>query len=214
MASPEIKICGLRDSASLDAALRASADYIGLVFFARSPRNVVPEAAAALAARAAGRTRVVGLFVDPEPEFLNSVLAQVRLDVIQLHGRETPAEARAIRDRCGLAVWKAIGVRKRADLDQARPFAGAVDRILYDAKPPEGAALPGGNGLRIDWDILRGVRHSGPWMLAGGLDPGNVAQAIALTGAPAVDVSSGVESAPGVKDAAKIAAFCDSARLG
>jgi phosphoribosylanthranilate isomerase len=138
-------------------------------------------------------------------------MQSVRLDVIQLHGKETPATAAQIQAAHGLPVWKAIGVRKTADLDAARQYQGLA-RILYDAKPPEGADLPGGTGLRIDWSLMANYRHAMPWILAGGLDPRNVAEAIAVTGADFVDVSSGVESAPGVKDAGKIAAFCAAAR--
>jgi phosphoribosylanthranilate isomerase len=207
-----IKICGINTPVALDAALAARADFIGLVFFGKSPRHVEPAQAAALAARAAGRTQVVGLFVDPAPDFLAATLAQVRLDAIQLHGSETAEQAAAISARHGLPVWKALGIRTRADLAAADRYAGAVARVLFDAKPPPGADLPGGNGLRIDWAVLRGVRPALPWMLAGGLDPGNVAEAIGVTNAPAVDVSSGVESATGVKDPARITAFCAAVR--
>lgn len=212
MPAPLIKICGLTTPATLDAALAAGADFVGLVFFARSPRNVAAGQAAALAARAAGRAQSVGLFVDPEPAFLATILAQVPLDVIQLHGGESPERVAQVRAQTGRAVWKAIGVRRRADLDGAHAFAGVADRVLYDAKPPEGADLPGGTGLRIDWRLLQGHVHRLPWMLAGGLNPANVAEAIAITGADAVDVSSGVESAPGQKDPDRIAAFCTAAR--
>ena len=212
MTAPLIKICGINSADALDAALAARADFIGLVFFGKSPRHVDTAPAAALAARAAGRAGVVGLFVDPEPDFLASVVAGVGLDAIQLHGRETPAEVAATAGRHGLPVWKALGVKQRADLAEADRFAGAAARVLFDAKPPAGADLPGGNGLRIDWTLLKGVRPALPWMLAGGLDPANVAEAIAITGAPGVDVSSGVESAPGVKDPARIAAFCAAVR--
>lgn len=206
-----IKICGISDNASLDAAIGAGADHIGLVFFPKSPRNVGIEQAAALAAHAAGRAGIVGLFVDPEADFLNRVRQNVRLDVIQLHGKESPAQVAQIQASQGLPVWKAIGVRKTADLDAARQYQG-VTRILFDAKPPEGVDLPGGTGLRIDWSLMAGYRHTIPWILAGGLDPKNVGEAIAATGADFVDVSSGVESAPGVKDAAKIVAFCAAVR--
>lgn len=212
MAAPLIKICGIRTIDALDAAIAARADFVGLVFFAKSPRHVEADVAAMLAARAAGRARLVGLFVDPAPDFLAGTLAKVRLDAIQLHGRETPEQVAAVAARHALPVWKALGVKKREDLALADRFAGAAERVLFDAKPPEGADLPGGNGLRIDWAVLKGVRPALPWMLAGGLDPANVAEAIAVTGAPAVDVSSGVESAPGVKDPARIAAFCEAAR--
>jgi phosphoribosylanthranilate isomerase len=207
MTAPLIKICGLSRLADVDAALAARATHIGLVFFPKSPRHVAIEQAAALAAHARGRVQVVGLFVDPAADLLATVRAQVHLDAIQLHGHETPAQAAHIRAAQGLPVWKAIGVRKRADLDAAQAFVGVADRILYDAKPPEGADLPGGTGLRIDWRLMQGHRQPLPWLLAGGLTPGNVAEAMAITGAPGVDVSSGVESAPGVKDAGLIAAF-------
>lgn len=212
MPAAKIKICGLSTPETLDAALKARADWIGLVFFPKSPRNVGIEQAGALARRAGGQAGVVGLFVDPEPDFLAAVMAQVPLGVIQLHGQESPVLAGRIRTEFGVEVWKALGVRKREDMLAARDFVGAADRILYDAKPPEGAALPGGTGLRIDWDLLKGAAHPLPWMLAGGLDPRNVAEAISITGAPAVDVSSGVESAPGAKDAVRIADFCDAVR--
>lgn len=212
MSAAKIKICGLSTPETLDAALKARADWIGLVFFPKSPRNVGIEQAAALARRASGKAGVVGLLVDPAPDFMAAVLAQVPLDVIQLHGKESPALAGRIRTQSGVEVWKALGVRKREDMLVARAYVGAADRILYDAKPPEGADLPGGTGLRIDWDLLKGAGHPLPWMLAGGLDPRNVAEAISVTGAPAVDVSSGVESAPGIKDAVRIADFCQAVR--
>ena len=212
MPAPLIKICGINSPDALDAALAAHADFIGLVFFAKSPRHLDPAQAAALAARAAGRVTVVGLMVDPTPDYLAQVLSTVALDVIQMHGRETPEQVAATAARHGVPVWKALGVKARADLAAADRFAGAAARVLFDAKPPEGADLPGGNGLRIDWAVLKGVRPALPWMLAGGLDPDNVAEAIAITGAPAVDVSSGVESAPGVKDPARIHAFCQAVR--
>jgi phosphoribosylanthranilate isomerase len=212
MPAPLIKICGINTADALDAAIAAGADFIGLVFFARSPRHVETAQAAALAARAAGRVGVVGLFVDAAPDFLASVVADVRLDHVQVHGSETPAQVAAIGARHGLPVWKALGVRTRADLALADSYAGAAARVLFDAKPPAGADLPGGNGLRIDWAMLKGVRPALPWMLAGGLDPANVAEALAVTGAPAVDVSSGVESAPGAKDPARVFAFCNAVR--
>ncbi|OYW16313.1 MAG: N-(5'-phosphoribosyl)anthranilate isomerase, partial [Novosphingobium sp. 12-64-8] len=169
MPAAKIKICGLSTPETLDAALKARADWIGLVFFPKSPRNVGIEQAGALARRAGGQAGVVGLFVDPEPDFLAAVMAQVPLGVIQLHGKESPVLAGRIRTEFGVEVWKALGVRKREDMLAARDFVGAADRILYDAKPPEGAALPGGTGLRIDWDLLKGAAHPLPWMLAGGL---------------------------------------------
>jgi len=210
--APLIKLCGLSTPAALDAAIAASADFIGMVFFAKSPRHVEPAAAAALVAHAAGRVKTVGLFVDPTPDYLAEVLARVPLDHIQLHGRESPAQVAAIGARHRLPVWKALGVRRRADALAADAYAGAAARVLFDAKPPEGADLPGGTGLRIDWAVLRGIRPALPWMLAGGLDAQNVREAISITGADAVDVSSGIESAPGIKDPARMAAFCAAAR--
>lgn len=207
-----IKICGLSTLAMVDQALAAQATHIGLVFFPKSPRHVEIAQAAALARRAQGRAKVVGLFVNPDVTLLDAVRGQVHLDAIQLHGHETPMQAADIRARHGIELWKAIGVRKKRDLDAATPFVGAVDCILYDAKPPEGAELPGGTGLRIDWTLMKGHHHPLPWLLAGGLTPETVAEAIAITGARGVDVSSGVESAPGVKDADKIIAFCRAAR--
>ncbi|MBK6801722.1 phosphoribosylanthranilate isomerase [Novosphingobium sp.] len=211
MGRPGIKICGIRDSAALGAALSSGADHIGLVFVPQSPRHVALEAAAALAHEARGRARIVGLFVDPDLAELEAAQRAVGLDVIQLHGQETAAFAATVRGTLQRETWKAIGVRTRADLEAAHGYAGAADRVLYDAKPPEGDALPGGTGLRIDWRLLAGVRHPLPWILAGGLDPDNVAEAMAITGADFVDVSSGVESARGIKDAGRIAAFCAAA---
>ena len=212
MGALSIKICGIKDNAALDAALSAGASHVGLVFIAKSPRHVSLDQAAALARRAAGKARVVGLFLDAPLDQLEAAQRAVGLDVIQLHGRETPALAAQVKTTSQLETWKAIGVRTRADLAAAQAYAGAVDRVLYDAKPPEGADLPGGTGLRIDWRLLAGTNHLLPWILAGGLDPANVADAIAVTGADFIDVSSGVERERGIKDPARIAAFCAAAR--
>lgn len=200
------KICGLTTAATLDAALRGGASHVGFVFFAPSPRNLAFDAAAGLAARVPGHVTTVGVFVDPDDALLERTLAAVPLGILQLHG-VIPARAAAIRARFGRETWATVAVKTRADLDAAHGFAGAADRILYDAKTPPGAALPGGMGLRFDWALLQGFRHLLPWALSGGLDPANVAEAIARTGAALVDVSSGVESAPGVKDVDKIGAF-------
>ncbi len=206
------KICGIRDEEALDAAAAGGASHVGLVFFPPSPRNLAVDQAAALANRAAGRMRLVGLFVDPAPDLVGAVASAVRLDAIQLHGHEPPELARALKSALGLEVWKAIPVKTRRDLDTATRYAGAVDRLLYDARPPEGAAQPGGTGHRFDWSLLDGFDHPLPWALAGGLGPSNVKDAVARTGARMVDVSSGVESAPGVKDVDKIAAFLKATR--
>ena len=204
----QIKICGIKTPEALDAAITQGASHIGFVFFAKSPRDVNFEQAAALSARAADRVKCVGLFVNPNNAYIDAVRAQMRLDIIQLHGEERPAAANMIRQRSGLETWKAIPIRTRADFAEAQKYRGSVDSVLYDAKPPEGADLPGGNGMRFDWKLLNDVSHPLPWGLAGGLHPSNVAEAIRSTGAPLVDTSSGVESAPGIKDVAKIAAFC------
>lgn len=200
------KICGLSTSDTLDAAIAGGASHVGFVFFAPSPRNLPFDRASELAARVPGHVARVGVFVDPADDLLEPAIAAGRLDVLQLH-KTAPDRIAAIRARHRLPVWAAVAVKARADLDAARPLAGLVDRILYDAKTPEGASLPGGMGLRFDWQLLDGFRHPAPWALSGGLDAANVAEAIRRTGAPIVDVSSGVESAPGVKDAARIRAF-------
>lgn len=204
---PLTKVCGLSTPETLDAAMKRGASHVGFVFFAKSPRNLTPDRAASLAARVPAHVKSVGLFVDPTEDDLDRILSQVHLDILQLHGHETPETVARLAKTHGRDVWKAIPVRTSADRDAAARFKGAADLILYDAKPPEGADLPGGNGLRFDWTLLSGHRHALPWALSGGLDPDNVAEAIRVTGAPLVDVSSGVESAPGVKDVDKIAAL-------
>jgi phosphoribosylanthranilate isomerase len=206
-----VKICGLTTPETLDAALKGGASHIGLVFFAKSPRNLTPEKAAALAARVQGKAKVVGLFVDPTAGDIDRVRAQVRLNVIQLHGDERPAIVSRIRMTSGLEVWKALPVRTTRDLNEAQKYRGAASLILYDAKPPAGSDLPGGNGLRFDWELLRGHKHPLPWALSGGLDARNIAEAVRITNASLLDISSGVESAPGIKDVDKIAAFLKAA---
>ncbi len=208
----QIKICGIKTTEALDAAIAGGASHVGLVFFAKSPRDISAEAAGALAARAAGRARVVGLFVDPESAFIDAIRQHVKLDIIQLHGDERPDAVNMIRQRNGLETWKVIPIRTHTDFATTQKYRGSADMVLYDAKAPNGADLPGGNGMRFDWKLLQGVSHSLPWGLAGGLSPLNIADAIQISGAPLVDVSSGVESAPGIKDVAKIAAFCQAIR--
>ncbi len=205
------KICGLSTPDTLAAAIRHGASHVGFVFFPPSPRNVTPGQAAALAARVPSHIARVGVFVDPDDALLDTAIAAARLDAIQLH-KTTPQRSAAIRDRTRREIWAAIPIKTRADLDAGRAFAGAADRLLYDAKVPDDAAHPGGMGLRFDWALLDNVRHPLPWALSGGLTPANVAEAIGRTGARLVDVSSGVESAPGVKDATKIAAFLQAVR--
>lgn len=208
----EAKICGLNDPAGVAAALGGEARYLGFVFFAKSPRNVSPERAAALAAPAAGRADTVAVTVDADDETLAMIAATLRPDWIQLHGREDPARAAAVRRYARKGVIKAIGVARAEDFAAADRFTTAVDALMFDAKAPDGAALPGGNGAAFDWQMLTGRRFERPWFLSGGLTPENVAEAVRASGAGAVDVSSGVESAPGVKDPLRIARFLAAAR--
>lgn len=211
MPAPAIKICGVTDATALDAAIAARADHVGLNFVPASPRYVSPAAARRLAERAGGRIGKVGLFVDPDNDALAEGVAAGALDAIQLHGGETPARAAQVRARFGLPVWKVLSVATGADVDRAALYRDAADLILFDAKTPTGG-LPGGMGLKFDWSLVAGYRGPVAWGLAGGLTPANVGEAVAVTGAPLVDTSSGVESAPGVKDPALIAAFCRAAR--
>jgi len=207
MARVDIKICGLTDVAAIDAALDGGASHVGFVHFARSPRHLAPDRLALIATRLPPHVRRVGVLVDPDDMLVDALVTAGGLHVLQLHGSETPARAAALAARTGLEVWKAIPVRTAADVAMGGAYVGAVHRLLYDAKTQEGA-LPGGMGHRFDWTLLAGHRAPLPWALSGGLDAENVAQAIHQTGAALVDVSSGVESTPGVKDVDKIAAFC------
>ncbi|HET6536807.1 MAG TPA: phosphoribosylanthranilate isomerase [Sphingopyxis sp.] len=206
---PLVKICGLSTSATIDAAIGAGASHIGLVHFQPSPRHLSLPDAARLRQYIGSRARVVLLLVDPTPALLADALTNVRPDILQFHGDEAPERLAEARRESGLEIWKAIGLKSRDTLQGAIRYQGAADLILYDA-PAQ--ALPGGNGTRFDWSLLRGHRHLINWGLAGGLTPNNIADAIAQTGAPLVDVSSGVESAPGVKDMDKIAALLKAAR--
>jgi phosphoribosylanthranilate isomerase len=208
----EVKICGVNTPDALAAAAEAGADFVGFVFFPPSPRAVTPAEAGALSRGLAGGPRRVGLFVDPDDDSLAATLAAVPLDLIQLHGSETPARVAAVRARFGVAVMKAIGIGDAADVATIPDYAAVSDRLLLDAKPAPGAALPGGNAHPFEWRLLSGVTVGRPWLLAGGLTPGNVAGAIAASGAPGVDVSSGVEAARGVKDAGLIRQFVGAAR--
>ncbi|MCS0502421.1 phosphoribosylanthranilate isomerase [Ancylobacter mangrovi] len=213
--SLEIKICGLSTLETLDAALGAGADMVGVVFFAPSPRNVDLATARRLAAHARGEgasARVAALTVDAEDEALAAIVEAVRPDLLQLHGRETPERVAAVRARFGLPVMKAVGIATRADLGRLGAYEGVADRLLLDAKAPKGAALPGGNGVPFDWALLSGLELRVPYMLSGGLDPSNVGAALRLAHPSGVDVSSGVESAPGLKDPARIEAFIRAAR--
>ena len=208
----EVKLCGITTPAAMPAAVGAGADLVGFVFFPRSPRAVTPAEAAALSAAHPGGPARVALLVDPDDAAIEAVLAAFRPDLIQLHGEETPARCAEVRARFGLPVMKALGIAAEEDLAALEAYAPAVDRFLLDAKPPPGAALPGGNAAAFDWQLLAGLRIPRPWLLAGGLTPANVAAAVRMAGAPGVDVSSGVERARGVKDPALVEAFVQAAR--
>jgi len=209
-----VKICGLRDVATLDAALAAGAGMVGFVHFARSPRHLELADAARLVARARaqGQAQSVVLAVDPDDATVARIVEEVKPDWLQLHGREDPARVAAVRRRFGLPVMKAIGIRTAADLAGIAAYAGVADRLLFDAKPPKDATRPGGNGLAFDWQLLAALDPVVPFMLSGGLGPETVAEAVRRVRPLGVDVSSGVERAPGEKDAALIAAFVRAAR--
>lgn len=207
-----VKICGLSRPEHVAAAVEAGASYVGLVFFEKSPRHVTLEAARALALAVPAGVAKVALVVNADDAALDALTDTVAIDILQLHGAETPERVAEIKARYGLPVMKAVGVADAGDLDALDVYGRVADQILVDAKPPKGAALPGGNGLSFDWRLIAGRRWAVPWMLAGGLTPDNVGAAVRLTGATQVDVSSGVESAPGVKDAGMIRNFIQSAR--
>ncbi len=204
-----IKICGLSTEETIDAAVEAGATHIGLVHFEKSPRHVSIEDAARLRTRVPKSVKVVLLTVNMEPKPTAEALQEIQPDVLQLHGQEKPAWISMIRENSDLEIWKALGVKDRAALERASQYKDCAHRLLYDAA---GGALPGGNGLALDWRLLLNHRHVLPWGLAGGLNAANVADAIRYTGAPLVDASSGVESEPGVKDITRIKAFCEAAR--
>ncbi|WP_145108693.1 phosphoribosylanthranilate isomerase [Cereibacter sediminicola] len=212
MAAVRVKICGLRTEADVKAAASSGAAYVGLVFFPKSPRHLSLAQAQGLALAAPPGLAKVALTVDADDATLDEIVEAVPLDMLQLHGHETPERVAEVRARYGLPVMKAVGVSDETDLPQILEHSLAADQILIDAKAPKGAALPGGNGLTFDWRLIAGRHWIRPWMLAGGLGPGNVAEAVRRTGATQVDVSSGVESAPGVKDAARIEAFLKATR--
>ncbi|MBX3455742.1 phosphoribosylanthranilate isomerase [Ferrovibrio sp.] len=206
------KICGLSEPVGLQTALDHGADMVGFVFFQASPRNVGAEAAAQLLQQVPSGVDRVGVFVDPENDYLDTVLGKARLDLLQLHGDETPERCRAIAIYFGLPLIKAIKVSSPADIEKAREYEDIVDWLMFDASPPKDATRPGGHGLSFDWTMLKGQSFKRPWLLSGGLHAGNLAEAANKSGANAVDVSSGVESAPGRKDPEKIRAFLAAAR--
>ena len=206
-----VKLCGLTTEGDIDAAAAAGAAYIGLVFFEKSPRNVTVETARSLALRAPVGLAKVALVVNADDAALDHITATVPLDMLQLHGAETPERVAAVKARYGLPVMKALGIASRADVARAQLYSGVADQLLLDAKPAAGEALPGGNGLSFDWRLLEGESWSMPWMLAGGLTPDNVAEAVRYSGARQVDVSSGIETVPGQKSAELMAKFVSEA---
>ena len=214
MSATTAKICGLSTPEAVSAAVDGGASHIGFVFFAKSPRNLRPELAARLAEPVRGRSpvKVVALMVDPSDGEVAEVVRALNPDLIQLHGKETPERTAAVRAMAGAPVIKAIGVRDSSDVAAALRYEDAADHLMFDAKPPEGADRPGGHGASFDWTLLDGLSLKRPWFLAGGLDPWNVAEAVRLSRAPIVDVSSGVERGPGVKDPHLITAFLDAVR--
>lgn len=210
--SAHAKICGLTTPETLDAALAGGAAFVGAVVFPKSPRHIAPLHAATLFERARNRAKIVAVTVDADDALLTEIALILKPDLIQLHGEETPAQAARARMLTGAGIIKVLPIRTAADFAEAEAWEPVADHLMFDAKPPEGSHLPGGVGARFDWTLLAGRRFRRPWFLAGGLTPDNVAQAIGVSGASLVDVSSGVESAPGVKDPALIAAFLGAVR--
>jgi phosphoribosylanthranilate isomerase len=208
----ETKICGITTPEAVTAALEGGAAFLGFMFFEKSPRNLAPEAARRLAQPARNKAKVVAVLVDPSDAEADRIAQILQPDLIQLHGKETPARARAIGQRTGAGIIKVLPVSEAADLAVAREFETVVEHLMFDTKPPKGADRPGGHGAAFDWTLLAGRRFERPWLLAGGLDPWNLTQAVQQSGAPVLDVSSGVERGPGLKDPALIAAFLDAAK--
>lgn len=208
----EVKICGINSPEAADAAVSAGVDYVGLVFFRRSPRHVTPEQAASLAARLRGRCRVVAVLVDAGDVEIQLAVNAARPDILQLHGRESPERVAAIRDRFGIPSMKAIAVADAEDLESVPAYECVADRLLFDARAPQGAERPGGHGAALDWKLLSGRRFSRPWFLSGGLNAENAVRAIRACGAPGVDCSSGVETSPGVKSPQLIHDFAAAVR--
>lgn len=207
------KICGVSTPEAVHAALGGGAAYLGFVFFPKSPRNIAPEAAGRLAPPVRARNvQIVALAVDPSDAEVDAIVAGLAPDLIQLHGKESPARVREVAQRSGRGIVKALPVSEASDLSVAAAYESVVEHLMFDAKPPKDSERPGGLGAAFDWTLLAGRRFQRPWFLAGGLDPWNVASAIAASGAPLVDVSSGVERGPGLKDPALITAFLDAVR--
>jgi len=207
-----VKICGINSAEAADAAVRAGADFAGLMFHPRSPRNLKLDVATMLAERLRGRVRLVAVFADARDEDMAAAVTAVRPDFIQLHGLESPERVAAIHGRFGTPIIRAIAIAEPSDLNSVAKYEDVVDMFLFDAKPPSGAAREGGHGAAFDWQMLKGRNFSRPWLLAGGLNVANVARAIQSTNAPGVDVSSGVETAPGIKSPDMIRDFVSAAR--
>lgn len=205
----DIKICGLKTEEAVAAALAGGATHIGFIFFPKSPRNIDPETAGRLRELARGRALAVAVTVDADDVFLDTIVAAMQPDILQLHGRETPERVAELKARHGLPVMKALSVSTASDLEAISPYVDTADRFLFDAKPPKGSDLPGGNGVSFDWTLLANGLPAGAsnYMLSGGLTAQNVGEAIRLAGPPGLDISSGVESAPGIKDVALIERF-------
>jgi len=213
----DIKICGLSTPETVASALNNGASHVGFIFFPKSPRNVTPEPARQLRRAAEGRAQAVAVTVDATDDFLDQIVSTMRPDMLQLHGKETPARVVEVRKRFNLPVMKALSISGPEDLLPIQGFAGIADRLLLDAKAPKGSELPGGNGVSFDWRLLAALDPGLDYMLSGGLNPGNVAEAIAISNPPGLDVSSGVESTPGVKDVELIEKFfaaVDTATVG
>lgn len=210
--SLDIKICGLKTPEALDAALSGGASHVGFIFFARSPRNIAADEAGRLRQAARGRAQAVAVTVDADDAALDAIVSAMRPDMLQLHGKETPERVAAVKARHGLPVMKAFALREAGDLHAIAPYRGVADRFLFDAKPPAGAELPGGNGLAFDWRILADLDAGIDYMLSGGLNAANIGEALSLSSPRGIDISSGVESAPGIKEPALIADFFRAVR--
>lgn len=208
----DIKICGLRTGEAVDKAVALGASHIGFIFFPKSPRNIEPSDAGRLAERARGRARIVAVTVDANSDTLDEIVDQLSPDILQLHGSESPERVLNVKAVYGLPVIKAFSVREADDLKKIDPYIGIADRFLFDAKPPANSELPGGNGVAFDWNLMHLLDGGVDYMLSGGLNKDNLAEAIRLTGAPGIDASSGVESAPGVKDLGLMEEFFEAAR--
>lgn len=208
----DIKICGLKTEEAVDRAVALGASHIGFIFFPKSPRNIEPADAGRLADRVRGKVRIVAVTVDADSDTLDEIVDQLSPDILQLHGKESPERVLTVKAVYGLPVMKAFSVREADDLRKIDPYIGVADRFLFDAKPPAGSDLPGGNGVSFDWNLMHLLDGSVDYMLSGGLNKDNLAEAIRLTGAPGIDASSGVESAPGVKDLGLMDAFFEAAR--